>query len=83
MKFSSNQIAKAIANCDDIVKQNQTCEIINVDITDMMNQALNFELDGVPKPEYSTPKTTEEVQVLFAQAALRLRVILAKIKESQ
>lgn len=82
-KLSSNAMCKAIATEPDLTKQNQACEVINVDLTDMVEQILTLELDGVPPAVINTPKTVHDVTSLVAQAAMRLRVIIAVIKEQK
>ncbi len=79
MKYSSNQFAKAMATCDSPQQQAQAMEQVNVDVVDIVNQVMMLD-DGFVK----TPcNTIDDVKNLVAQAALRLRCVVAKLGEHQ
>ena len=77
-KLSATAFNKAASVAGSLSEQNQTMEIVNVDVVDMIEQILCFENPRVPKPRYNAdqPKDVHDIQKLVSEAAFRLRVIL-------
>jgi len=80
-KLSPNQFSKAFSKAASVKEQNQTMEMVNADVVDMVEQILSFQHGKVPTVHFDVPKDVYDVQKLVTKAAFRLRVILELSRE--
>jgi len=76
MRYSTNDFASAAEVFDSVAEQNQLMEVVAVDFADIINQIAEFECDAA----MTLPKlrSIKDVQYVVAQAAAKLRVMLAE-----
>jgi hypothetical protein len=81
-KLSPSQFEKAINTFESLPQQNRKMEMVSADFVDIIETITTFDHPLLRKLPMDRPKTVDDVAVMTAQAAFRLRLILQLIDDS-